>query len=119
MKSLVAENGGMSTMTHDFLVGSVSLVFWTLAIVTTLKYVIIALHADNKGEGGIFALFTLVRQRAKWLLVPAVIGGAALLADGMLTPAVTVTTAIEGLKKIRRLITTSLLPSKTRSSSQP
>lgn len=98
MKSLVAENGGMSTMTHDFLVGSVSLVFWTLAIVTTLKYVIIALHADNKGEGGIFALFTLVRQRAKWLLVPAVIGGAALLADGMLTPAVTVTTAIEGLK---------------------
>lgn len=97
MKSIVEGNGGLSSMTHDFLVGVVSLVFWTLAIITTLKYVIIALRADNNGEGGIFALYTLVRKHAKWLVYPALVGGAALLADGMLTPAVTVTTAIEGL----------------------
>lgn len=97
MKSIVAGNGGIASMSHDFLVGVVSLVFWTLAIITTLKYVIIALRADNNGEGGIFALYTLVRKHAKWLVYPALIGGAALLADGMLTPAVTVTTAIEGL----------------------
>lgn len=100
MKSIVAGNGGFANIDHDFLVGSVSLVFWTLMIITTLKYVVIALRADNHGEGGIFALYTLVRHRAKWLAVPALIGGATLLADGMLTPAVTVTTAIEGLKGI-------------------
>lgn len=98
MKSIVAGNGGFSAVDHDFLLGSVSLVFWTLAIITTLKYVVIALRADNHGEGGIFALYTLVRRRAKWLAIPALIGGATLLADGMLTPAVTVTTAVEGLK---------------------
>ena len=77
-----------------------SLIFWTLLIITTVKYVLIALRADNNGEGGIFALYTLVRQRARWLVLPAMVGGAALLADGMLTPAVTVTTAIEGLKGV-------------------
>lgn len=101
MKSIVAGNGGFRGVDHDFLLGSVSLVFWTLAIITTLKYVVIALRADNHGEGGIFALYTLVRQRAKWLAIPALIGGATLLADGMLTPAVTVTTAIEGLKGLQ------------------
>lgn len=98
MKSIVAGNGGMGHISKDFILGSVSLVFWTLFIITTLKYVLIALRADNNGEGGIFALYTLVRKRAKWLLIPAMIGGAFLLADGMLTPSVTVTTAIEGLK---------------------
>ncbi len=88
------------TFRYRFLVGSVWLIFWTLLIITTLKYVLIALRADNNGEGGIFALYTLVRQRARWLVLPAMIGGAALLADGMLTPAVTVTTAIEGLKGV-------------------
>ncbi len=67
-------------------------------LLTTIKYVGIAMRADNKGEGGIFALFALVRHRGKWLAVPALLGGAALLADGTLTPAVTVTSAIEGLK---------------------
>ena len=100
MKSIIAGNGGMGHFDTDFLVGSVSLIFWTLLIITTLKYVLIALRADNNGEGGIFALYTLVRQRARWLVLPAMIGGAALLADGMLTPAVTVTTAIEGLKGV-------------------
>lgn len=100
MKSIVAGNGGMGHFDTDFLVGSVSLIFWTLLIITTVKYVLIALRADNNGEGGIFALYTLVRQRARWLVLPAMVGGAALLADGMLTPAVTVTTAIEGLKGV-------------------
>ena len=65
-----------------------------------MQTVFIALKATNHGEGGIFALYTLVRKRAKWLVLPALIGGAAILADGTLTPAVTVTTAIEGLKGI-------------------
>lgn len=84
---------------QEFVLGSVSLVFWTLMLITTVKYVLIALRADNHGEGGIFALYSRVREtNKKWLLIPALIGGAALLADGTLTPAVTVTTAIEGLK---------------------
>ncbi len=66
----------------------------------TLAGVLITLKADNKGEGGIFSLFTLVRKQAKWLIIPAMIGGSALLADGMLTPAVTVTSAVEGLQLI-------------------
>ncbi|WP_431295355.1 KUP/HAK/KT family potassium transporter [Pedobacter sp. P26] len=70
---------------------------WTLTLQTTIKYVIITLRADNKGEGGIFSLFSLVRKKAKWLVVPAVVGGCALLADGIITPSITVTSAIEGL----------------------
>ncbi|WP_375708580.1 KUP/HAK/KT family potassium transporter [Schleiferilactobacillus harbinensis] len=100
MKSIIEGNGGIMHVSDDFVVGSVSLVFWTLFLITTVKYVLIALRADNNGEGGIFALYTLVRRRAKWLIIPAMVGGATLLADGMLTPAVTVTTAIEGLKGI-------------------
>lgn len=98
MSSLVAGNGGLQNISTDFILGSISLIFWTLTIITTTKYVLIALRADNNGEGGIFALYTLVRQKAKWLLIPAMIGGATFLSDGMMTPAVTVTTAIEGLK---------------------
>ena len=78
--------------------GGLSCVFWTLTLQTTIKYIILILRADNKGEGGVFALYALVRKRAKWLVFPAIIGGAALLADGMITPAITVTSAIEGLK---------------------
>lgn len=100
MHSLMIGNGGLNHMSTNFILGSVSLIFWTLTIVTTTKYVLIALRADNRGEGGIFALYTLVRKRAKWLIIPAMIGGATFLADGMMTPAVTVTAAIEGLKGI-------------------
>ncbi|MFD1418943.1 KUP/HAK/KT family potassium transporter [Companilactobacillus keshanensis] len=100
MHSLMVGNGGLSKMSTNFILGSVSLIFWTLTIVTTIKYVLIALRADNRGEGGIFALYTLVRKRAKWLIIPAMVGGATFLADGMMTPAVTVTAAIEGLKGI-------------------
>ncbi len=98
MRSVLIGNGGLVNVSEDFILGTLSLVFWTLTILTTIKYVFITLKADNNGEGGIFSLFTLVRSRSKWLVIPAMIGGSALLADGMLTPAVTVTSAVEGLK---------------------
>lgn len=82
----------------DLVLGALSCIIWTLTLQTTLKYVMITLRADNKGEGGIFSLYSLVRKKAKWLVIPAVIGGAALLADGIITPSITVTSAIEGLK---------------------
>lgn len=98
MKSVLFGNGGIQHISENFILGTLSLVFWTLTILTSLKYVCITLKADNNGEGGIFSLFTLVRSRSRWLIIPAMIGGSALLADGMLTPAVTVTSAVEGLK---------------------
>ena len=102
MKSIVQGNGGLEHISENFILGALSLIFWTITILTTIKYIFITLKADNKGEGGIFSLFILVRKRAKWLIIPAMIGGSALLADGMLTPAVTVTSSIEGLKLIPR-----------------
>ncbi len=84
----------------ELIIGVLSLIIWTLTLQTTVKYVILTLQADNKGEGGIFSLFALVRRRRKWLVVPAMLGGAALLADGMITPAISVTSAIEGLKQV-------------------
>jgi len=88
---------GERLITADLILGGLSCIFWTLTLQTTIKYVIITLQADNKGEGGIFSLYSLVKRRAKWLIIPAMIGGAALLADGIMTPAVTVSSAIEGL----------------------
>lgn len=85
-------------ISQTLVLGGVSLIFWTLTLQTTLKYVVITLRADNKGEGGIFSLFSLVRRKAKWLIVPAVIGGCALLADGIITPPITISSAIEGLQ---------------------
>lgn len=105
MKALVEDNGGIAHVDTDFILGSVSLVFWTLTLLTTVKYVMIALNADNHGEGGIFSLYTLVRKMSKYLIIPAMIGGAALLADGVLTPAVTITTAVEGLRGIPDFLT--------------
>lgn len=80
--------------------GGISCVLWTLTLQTTLKYVLLTLNADNNGEGGIFSLFALVRRRAAWLTVPAIIGGAALLADGIITPPISVSSAIEGLEAV-------------------
>ena len=100
MKAIVEGNGGLQTINQDFILGTISLIFWTLTLLTTIKYVLIALNADNHGEGGIFSLYTLVRKQGKYLIIPAMIGGAALMADGVLTPAVTVTTAIEGLRGV-------------------
>ena len=88
-------------ISEQLIIGSLSLIIWTLTLQTTVKYVILTLQADNKGEGGIFSLFALVRRRrGKWLVLPAMIGGAALLADGMITPAISVTSAVEGLKQV-------------------
>ncbi len=78
--------------------GALSCIIWTLTLQTTIKYVVITLRADNKGEGGILSLYSLVRKKARWLVVPAILGGCALLADGIITPSITVTTAIEGLQ---------------------
>lgn len=82
------------------IIGGLSCVIWTLTLQTTLKYVILTLQADNRGEGGIFSLYTLVRRRKRWLVLPAMIGGAALLADGMITPPISITSAVEGLRQI-------------------
>ena len=98
MNSIINNAGTMSDAKPEYILGSVSLIFWTLMLITTIKYVLIAMKADNNNEGGIFALYALVRSKGKWLIIPALIGGSALLADGTLTPAVTVTSAIEGVK---------------------
>lgn len=89
---------GDRELTNQLILGGLSCVFWTLTLQTTIKYVVITLRADNKGEGGIFSLYTLVRRQKKWLVIPAMIGGAALLADGIITPPISVSSAIEGLK---------------------
>jgi KUP system potassium uptake protein len=91
------------TVNEELVVGALSLIIWTLTLQTTIKYVILTLQADNKGEGGIFSLFALVRRRRRWLVIPAMIGGASLLADGMITPPISVTSAIEGLKQVPAL----------------
>ena len=100
MKSIVEGNGGIANVDQEFIVGSLSLVIWTITLLTTVKHVLIALRADNHNEGGIFALYSLVRHCGKWLIIPTMIGGCTMLADGVLTPAVTVTTAVEGLRSI-------------------
>lgn len=94
MKAIVGEGEVIDRLT---VLGGVSLVFWTLLIQTTIKYVFLVLQADNKGEGGIFSLYSLVRRRRKWLLFPALLGGAAMLAEGMITPPISVSSAVEGL----------------------
>ncbi|MBO9619254.1 MAG: KUP/HAK/KT family potassium transporter [Niabella sp.] len=91
------------TITTELIVGALSLIIWTLTLQTTVKYVWLTLKADNRGEGGIFSLYTLVRRRRKWLVLPAMIGGASLLADGMITPPISITSAVEGLRNIPAL----------------
>lgn len=107
MKSMLGVDNGY--VSRELILGGVSLVFWTLTLLTTIKYVMITLEADNKGEGGIFSLYTLVRKNAKWLSIPAIIGGASLLADGMITPPVTVTSAIEGLTLVFPIETNGII----------
>lgn len=85
------------------IIGSLSCVIWTLTLQTTIKYVSLTLRADNKGEGGIFSLYALVRRHGKWAVFLAMIGGAALLADGMITPPISIASAVEGLRNIPSL----------------
>lgn len=87
-------------ISEELIIGALSCIIWTITLQTTVKYVLLVLNADNKGEGGTFALYALVRRRKKWLVIPAMIGGAALLADGIITPPISVTSAIEGLKEL-------------------
>lgn len=90
---------GKEMIREEIVLGAISCVFWTLTLQTTVKYVILTLKADNKGEGGIFSLYTLVKKLNKpWLIVPAIIGGSALLADGIITPPISISSAVEGLK---------------------
>lgn len=88
------------TIDDALIIGSLSCIIWTITLQTTLKYVLLVLQADNRGEGGIFALYALVRRHKKWLVLPAMIGGAALLADGIITPPISITSAVEGLQKL-------------------
>ena len=91
------------TISDDLILGTLSCIIWTLTLQTTLKYVILVLQADNRGEGGTFALYALVRRRKKWLVIPAMVGGASLLADGIITPPISITSAVEGLKELPAL----------------
>ena len=96
MKAIMGERA----ISQSLVYGGISCVVWTLTIQTTLKYVILILRADNNGEGGIFSLYALVRRHAKWLTIPAIVGGSALLADGIITPPISVSSAVEGMELI-------------------
>lgn len=97
MKAIIREDFPIEP---DFILGVLSCVIWTLTIQTTIKYVVITLRADNKGEGGIFSLFALLRKSRKWVYILAIIGGSTLLADGIITPSITVVSSVEGLQLI-------------------
>ena len=92
--------GGGENFNELLIYGGLSCIFWTLTLSTTIKYITIVLKADNNGEGGIFALFALIKKKSTWAAVLTMIGGAALLADGVITPSITVTSAVEGLKMV-------------------
>jgi KUP system potassium uptake protein len=96
-----AKYGGK--INEDFVLGCISCIFWTLTLQTTFKYIFITLQADNHGEGGIFSLYALVRRYGKWLAIPAIIGAGTLLADGIITPPISVTSAVEGLSNVPAL----------------
>lgn len=97
-------------ITETLVYGGVSCVFWTLVFQTSVKYVWLTLKADNQGEGGIFSLYSLIRRYGKRLVIPTMIGASTLLADGIITPAVSVTSAIEGLGMINGLGQISVIP---------
>lgn len=92
---------GEKQITEELVLGGLSCIIWTLTLLTTVKYVIITLNADNNGEGGVFSLYALIRRFRPTLILPAILGGAALLADGMITPPISVSSAIEGLRILK------------------
>jgi KUP system potassium uptake protein len=96
MKAILGSSGGL--VGPDLVIGGISCIIWTLTLQTTLKYVLISLRADNRGEGGILALYALVRKKRKWLFILAIVGASTLLADGVITPAITIVSAVEGLQ---------------------
>lgn len=104
MKAIVnagKQSGIISQNPEEYIEGALSCIIWTLTLQTTVKYVIIALRADNKGEGGILSLYSLVKRfKKKWLYIIAIIGASALIADSVITPSITVISAIEGLELV-------------------
>lgn len=97
MKAIVKAGG--DGMNAEYIIGAVSCIIWTLTLQTTVKYVLLALRADNKGEGGILALYALVRRSGhRWIYLLAALGASTLVADGVITPSITVISAIEGLR---------------------
>ncbi|MBP6389730.1 MAG: KUP/HAK/KT family potassium transporter [Flavobacteriales bacterium] len=92
---------GARAITEDLVFGGISCVVWTLTLQTTFKYIFLTLRADNRGEGGIFSLYALVRRYAKWIYLPTILGAATLMADGIITPPISVSSAIEGLGGVR------------------
>src|ERR1700722_19396718 len=89
------------TVNQLLVLGSISCIFWTLTLQTTFKYILITLQADNHGEGGIFSLYALVSKLGKRLFLPTIIGAGTLLADGIITPPISVASAIEGLNGVK------------------
>ncbi|NEG78679.1 potassium transporter Kup [Bifidobacterium avesanii] len=102
-QTFLSGQGGLANANEESVYGMLSLVFWSITLITTVKYVLIAMRIDNKGEGGIFALYSLIRRYGAWLAIPAMLGGAAFLADSVLTPAVSISSAVEGLKTLPQL----------------
>ena len=111
LKAIVGQNDPINA---EVVLGGLSCIIWTLTLQTSLKYVMLTLKADNKGEGGIFALYALVKKtKVKWLLFPAMIGGAAVLAEGIITPPISISSAIEGLQMtdtFQHLTTNDIVP---------
>ena len=99
-QTFLSGQGGIANTDREAVLGMLSLVFWSITLITTVKYVFIAMRIDNNGEGGIFALYSLIRKYGAWLAIPAMLGGAAFLADSVLTPAVSISSAVEGLKTL-------------------
>ena len=107
MKAVV----GTKVIDSAMIIGAMSLVFWTITLQTTIKYVVFTLRADNKGEGGIFSLYALIKKaKRKWLIFPAIIGGCCILGEGIITPPISVASAIEGLKLIPRFSQIHTIP---------
>ncbi|PJM78646.1 potassium transporter Kup [Bifidobacterium scaligerum] len=100
MQTFLTGQGGINNVDREAVLGMLSLVFWSITLITTVKYVLIAMRIDNNGEGGIFALYSLIRRHGAWLAIPAMLGGAAFLADSVLTPAVSISSAVEGLQTL-------------------
>ena len=104
MSAIIKSGKEAKMISEEYIEGALSCIIWTLTLQTTIKYVLISLRADNKGEGGILALFSLVKKmKTKWLYLVAIVGASALIADGVITPSLTVMASIEGLKQIKGL----------------
>lgn len=99
LKAIIGEKKIDETLVY----GGISLIFWTLVFQTTVKYVWLTLRADNQGEGGVFSLYALVRRYSKYLVIPTILGATTLLADGIITPPISVASAIEGLNSVHGL----------------